>query len=153
MKRILPVVVFAAVAALALSLAGTALANGAGGVSGPGFYVDGEQYRTVGTPTDLSETGAPAHSFDTIYAIDGHMNVATAAPGDTDYNGGRWMVEAVAYVGDYDYFALVAAFDMNASNTLDSAQEVHAALDAGAITTTVVRSFECPVIPMPGGRR
>ena len=49
--------------------AGSALANGAGGVSGPAFYVDGVLYRTVATPTDLSGTGAPAHSFDTIYAL------------------------------------------------------------------------------------
>ena len=52
----------------ALAVAGSALAagNGAGGVTGPAFYVDGVLYRTVNTPTDLSGTGAPAHSFDTI---------------------------------------------------------------------------------------
>jgi hypothetical protein len=56
-----------------------------GSVSGPAFYVDGAQYRTVGTPTDLSETGAPAQSFDTIYDFGGlQLNVATAAPGDAD---------------------------------------------------------------------
>jgi hypothetical protein len=37
---------------------GSAAASGAGGVSGPAFYVDGVLYRTVGTPTDLSNTGA-----------------------------------------------------------------------------------------------
>ena len=70
---------------LSLSLAATpfALAAGAGGVTGPAFYVDGVLYRTVNTPTDLSTTGAPAHSFDTIYALAGQpFNVATAAPGD-----------------------------------------------------------------------
>jgi hypothetical protein len=57
-----------------------------------GFYVDGVAYRTIGTPTDLSGTGAPASSFDTLYAIAGQeLAVAAAAPGDTDYNGGRWM--------------------------------------------------------------
>ena len=39
----------------------------AGGVSGPAFYVDHQLYRTVATPTDLSGTGAPAQSWDTIY--------------------------------------------------------------------------------------
>jgi hypothetical protein len=147
MKRILPVVVFAAVAALALSLAGTALAEGAGGVSGPGFYVDGEQYRTVATPTDLSGTGAPAHSFDTIYAISGQPNVATAAPGDPGYNGGRWMVHAISF-DDYD--AAVAAYDTNGSGDFDSDEELDAALDAGAATDDgVIRYFECPVIPVP----
>ncbi len=63
-----------------LALLGTALfllpgAALAQGVSGPAFYVDGELYRTVGTPTDFSDTGAPAHSFDTIYDIAGQPNL------------------------------------------------------------------------------
>src|SRR5687768_1205946 len=84
------------------------------GVSGPAFYVDGVVYRTVGTPTDLSGTGAPAHSFDTIYQLHGvqPLNVATAAPGDRDYNGGRWMVYSITFA---DYAAAVASHDANGS--------------------------------------
>ena len=52
--------------ALLLAAAGVAAADGAGGVTGPAFYVDGQLYRTVNTPTDLSNTGAPASSFDTL---------------------------------------------------------------------------------------
>ena len=121
------------------------------GVSGPAFYVDGEVYRTVGTPTDFTNTGAPDHSFDTIYEFSGaQMNVAEAAPGDRDYNGGRWMVEVVDY--DVDYDTALAAFDANGSGNFDSAEEVEAAIEAGAITTTDGPSFECPVIPLPRGR-
>src|SRR5215216_2936448 len=116
----------------ALTATGTALASGSGGVSGPAFYVDGTLYRTVATPTDLSSTGAPAHSFDTIYALAGQpYNVATAAPGDRDYNGGRWMVHAVAY--NTSWAATVAAHDENGSGDLDSEAEVLAAFaDPGA---------------------
>ena len=59
----------------------TAVAS-AGGPSGPAFYIDGVIYRTVGTPTDLSSTDAPLHSFDTIYnfQMPGVLNVASAAP-------------------------------------------------------------------------
>jgi hypothetical protein len=82
-------------AALTLG-AGIALAGN--GPPALGFYVDGDLYRTIGTPTDLSGTGAPAHSFDTIYALGGSLtNVAEAAPGDSDYNGGRWMVLPVTW--------------------------------------------------------
>src|SRR5689334_25342707 len=86
----------AAVAALAtIAAAGAA---GAGGVTGPSFYVDGQLYRTVGTPTDLSHTRAPDHSFDTIYDFAGvQPNVATAAPGDPGFNGGRWRVHALQF--------------------------------------------------------
>ena len=72
----------------ALGFASTAQAAG---VSGPAIYVDHVLYRTVATPTELSGTGAPAHSWDTIYNFFGaQMSVATAAPGDRGYNGGRW---------------------------------------------------------------
>ena len=121
--------------------------GGAGGVTGPAFYVDGQLYRTVGTPTDLSGTGGPIHSFDTIYAIDGQPNVATAAPGDEGYNGGRWMVHALEIE---DYATTVSEVDANGSGDLDSAAEVSSALDRGlAVDLGVVRLFECPVIPLP----
>jgi hypothetical protein len=151
MKKFLASVSIAAAAALApvsavvVSAAGNG--NGAGGVSGPAFYVDGELYRTVGTPTDFDGTGAPAHSFDTIYAIDGQRNVATAAPGDEGYNGGRWQVLPVV-IDDYD--AALAAADTNDSGDIDSDEEVALAVDAGLATIEdSVRSFLCPVIPLP----
>jgi len=122
--------------------------RGAGGVSGPAFYVDGEMYRTVGTPSDFTATGAPEHSYDTIYAIAGQPNVATAAPGDEGYNGGRWQVLPVTID---DYMATVAAFDTNGSGDIDSDEELDAAVEAGAATIgDSVASFLCPVIPLPG---
>ncbi|MGA7269630.1 MAG: hypothetical protein WB239_01030 [Acidimicrobiia bacterium] len=123
------------------------------GVGGPAFYVDGDLYRTVGTPTDFSDTGAPTHSYDTIYQFFGAQpyNVATAAPGDPGFNGGRWQVEGIEYVGEATYGSALAMFDANQSGDFDSAAEVEAAIDAGVITTHVVKSFECPVIPLPQG--
>jgi hypothetical protein len=138
----------ALLAVAALATAGTALA-GAGGVTGPAFYVDGTLSRTVNTPTDLSHTGAPAHSFDTIYLLAGQpFNVATAAPGDRDYNGGRWMVHDIHFTTSWA--ATVAAHDANASGDLDSEAEVQAALadpgPGGATDAGVVKRFVCPVI-------
>lgn len=141
-----------AAAALAVAAVSGVAAQGAGGVTGPDFFVHGEMYRTVGTPTDLSGTGAPAHTFDVIYDLGGaQLNVAESAPGDRDYNGGRWMVHAVSF--NTSYAATLAAYDANASGTLDSAEEVEAALaDGGANGATdlgVVKSFVCPVIHLP----
>jgi hypothetical protein len=125
--------------------AGAAQAAGSGGVTGPAFYVDGQLYRTVNTPTDLSHTGAPSSSFDTIYDFGGlQPNVATAAPGDRGFNGGRWQVHALSFP---DYQAALDQFDANGSGDFDSDEEVAAALAAGAaIDTGIVKSFECPVI-------
>ncbi|MEE8517515.1 MAG: hypothetical protein V3S98_00140 [Dehalococcoidia bacterium] len=140
-----------------MSVTGTVLAspgNGAGGVTGPAFYVDGVLYRTVGTPTDLSNTGAPTHSFDVIYAVGGgQADVATAAPGDTDYNGGRWQVHALAY--NTDYATTLAAHDLDGDGVLDSEAEINSALGdagpAGATDTGIVVSFVCPVIRVAPG--
>lgn len=123
-----------AAAAILLSIAATSVA--AGGPPSLAFYVDGIRYRTVGTSTDFSGTGAPASSFDAIYALgNGLVNVAEAKPGDQDFNGGRWMVFPVTW------------------NTtpvqLTSAEQVQELAQAGMLTiaSIPVRQFECPVIP------
>jgi hypothetical protein len=125
---------------------GSALA----GVSGPAFFVNGTVYRTVGTPTDISGTGAPAGSFDTIYEFFGaQMNVATAAPGDVGYNGGRWMVHGLDWISSYED---AVAEHGGANGVIDTNDEIAAVLadtgDGGA-TTSVVKSFVCPVIKLP----
>ena len=141
-KAIFTALVAGVVLVASATIAGAA---GAGGVGGPAFYVDGSLYRTVGTPTDLTGTGAPASSFDTIYEFFGvQTNVATAAPGDPGYNGGRWMVHGLEFA---DYDAAVAAFDTNYSGDFDSDEEIAAALTAGAATDIgIVKMFVCPVI-------
>jgi hypothetical protein len=134
-------------AATTLGVAAPAFA----GVGGPAFYVDGVLYRTVGTPTDLSGTGAPAHAWDVIYDFGGaQLNVAEAAPGDSDYNGGRWMVHALTFPNGYA--AAVADGDVDGDGVLSSAEEVHAALAAGtAADAGAVKQFECPAIPLSRG--
>ncbi|MGW4931287.1 hypothetical protein ACWEOH_19290 [Agromyces sp. NPDC004153] len=122
----------------------------AAGVSGPGFYVDGVQYRTVGTPTDLTGTGAPASSYQPIYAFpEGtQVNVATAAPGDPGYRGGRWQVHPVSLPNGYD--AALTSGDLDHDGVLDSDEEVWAAATAGDLVIgDAAASFECPVIPVP----
>ncbi|MEX1103817.1 MAG: hypothetical protein WED87_06190 [Dehalococcoidia bacterium] len=141
----------AAVPAVALFGASAGLAAGSGGVGGPAFYVDGELYRTVGTPTDLTGTGAPADSFDTLYQFNGAqlLNVVTAAPGDPGFNGGRWRVEVLSFTTSYE--DALADHDSNSSGDFDSNEEVEAAIAVGDVTTSEGPSFECPVIPMHMG--
>lgn len=93
MRRLTSALVGAALAASAF-----ATLAAAGGPPKLGFYVDDVRYRTVGTPTDFSGTGAPASTYDTIYALgNGLANVAEAKPGDSDFNGGRWAVRPITW--------------------------------------------------------
>jgi hypothetical protein len=135
-------------AAAMFAVAATAVAG-----NGPphlGIYVDGVLYRTVGTPTDFSGTAAPLASFETLYNFGSAQSasVATAAPGDPGFRGGRWQVHAIAF--NTSYADTLAIYDSNGSGSLDSAAEVQAALDDagpnGATDEGVVTLFECPVI-------
>lgn len=143
----------AAAGAVALAAAAAALGAGSGGVTAPAIYADGVLYRTVGTPTDFSGTGAPLSSFETLYSFGtAQPSVATAAPGDPGFRGGRWQVHAIAFATSYA--ATVAAHDANGSGSLDSAAEVQAALadpgPGGAVDLGVTKLFECPLIPAAG---
>jgi len=126
-------------AALLVTVAASAVA--AGGPPSLSFYVDDVRYRTIGTPTDFSGTGAPASTYDTIYALGaGLINVAEAKPGDSDYNGGRWWVLPITWA------------DGVTPTQLTSAEEVEAWAEAGllSIATDPAKQFLCPVIPDNG---
>ena len=78
--------------------------------------------------------------------------MATAAPGDRDYNGGRWQVRELSFPQGYG--DALASGDSNGSGTLDSFSELSMAFaDGTAVAGSVVKSFVCPVIKMPKGGR
>ncbi len=138
------------IALAALGIAAPAQA----GVSGPAFWIDGSLYRTVATPTDLSGTGAPASTYDAIFAFGGEqLNVADSKPGDTDFNGGRWEVHELAFPSGYD--AAVASGDTNGNGVIDSTAELGLAFAAGTAVDTgnVLSRFVCTVNRIPASRQ
>jgi len=142
--RTMAVIVASGAAALGMS----ATAHAAG-VSGPAIYVDHVLYRTVATPTELSETGAPSQSWDTIYNFFGAQpSVATAAPGDPGFNGGRWEVHKVSTPNGYA--AALSAGDLDGDGVLDSAGEIDAALASGELVDDgIVKYFVCTLNKVP----
>jgi hypothetical protein len=129
-------------AAAAVALLASVGASGvlAGGPPKLGFYVDDVRYRTVGTPTDFFGTGAPESSYDKIYNIGTGINVAEAKPGDTDFNGGRWLVYTVAWSAGVTPIQYT------------NVEQIFAAQDAGLLTINPdpVKAFFCNVAPVPG---
>jgi hypothetical protein len=102
--------------------------------------------------TDTSFRSPPPQSTDTLYnfsmsGLTGQRSVSEAAPGDTDFNGGRWSVKMVVFTTQG-----LAAHDPDgdgvANFELTNADDVlaHAALGHFDILDTGVY-FECPLIP------
>lgn len=111
-----------------LSFASFAQAQPPGGT----IYAHDETYRTVATPADLPNAG----NFDTIYVLGNDLaNVADAAPGDRDFNGGRWEVRPIEW-------------KTITPTQFTNAEQVRMAAENGEIEIgDVIRRFECPLIP------
>jgi hypothetical protein len=121
-------------ALMLLALIGSGLVSGATAQVGPPggtIYAHDVAYRTVATPTDLPPHG----NFDTIYALGGGLAaVSGSAPGDRDYNGGRWEARPIQWL---------TIPPMQFTN----AEDVVSAADRGEIAIgDVVRRFVCPLI-------
>jgi hypothetical protein len=121
---------------------------------GEHIYVDGEAWGTKATTALPAPKGKNAHSFDDLYIflnqagdallpLGEQLLVADSAPGDQDYNGGRWKV-------------LTAQWNVEPYE-LTSVSEVHAAKSDGDLTITEGSTdvpnappdyFECPLLPV-----
>jgi len=127
MKHPVRILAVALIACAACSVAFAQL-----GPPGGTIYANNQMFKTVGTPANLPNKG----KFDTIYAL-GHglANVANAAPGDMEFNGGRWEVRPVEFL---------TIDPMQFTNSDD----LEAAASRGEISIgDVVKRFECPMIP------
>ena len=144
----------ASIAAVAACLWAASAFAGAFVSHGAVMYVDGVQYGTVDTPAFFNEHAgaAPARTLDTLYVLPSgpesffQLHVADAAPGDRDYNGGRWIVKGVFFTTSY---ASAVATYGGANGVFDSDAEVLAAINAGAATAVELFRFECPVLKLP----
>ncbi len=136
MRRLLASLV---AATLFATITATAAFAGNGPPSGM-IYAGDQLYRTVVTPTDFSNTGAPDSSYEPIYKIDTQdANVAFAAPGEPGFRGGRWQVFQVTWnVAPYEITNGTAVLAAKAKGDL-------------TIGTVPLKQFECPLIPLPHG--
>jgi hypothetical protein len=114
------------------------------------IWSHGELYGTVGTPTAF--TDPPEHSTDTLYnfqmsGLMGQRAISAAAPGDPDFNGGRWSVVRVIFT-DQGMAVHDPDGDGAVNFELTSEEEVldHMALGHLILEDTSIY-FECPLLP------
>lgn len=130
--------------ALGVSATGNVAADASNNPAMPGrVYAAGEMFATRGV-TDLPPpTDGNDHSFDEIYHFTngaaGQLDVAEAAPGEQDFNGGRWSVTVVEWT-------------IEDPPVVKSDDEVHAHANMSHITVIEegARYFECPLVPLRG---
>lgn len=139
----------AALALITLSLGGNALADRATRVENA-IWVHDQLYGTVGTVTAFESP--PPRSTDIIFSfmnsgLTGQRSVAQYAPGDPEYNGGRWNVMLVTFT-DMGKDVHDPDGDGEVNFELTNAEDVlhHAELGHLAITHPGVY-FECPLLP------
>lgn len=127
----------------------TALADRAGRAA-DAIWVHDELYGTVATDTAFNSP--PPHATDVIFSfmdsgLEGQRSVAEYAPGDPEYNGGRWNVMVVTFtdsgrmIHDPDNDGEVNFELTNAEAVLQHAQLGHLTISEPGVY------FECPLIP------
>lgn len=117
------------------------------------IWVDGSLYDTV--ITDTSFLAPPEQSTDTIYSfmtsgLTGQRSIADAAPGDPDFNGGRWSVKMVVFTAQG-----VQLFDPDGDGAVNfemmsDAELLQHAADGDVEIYETTFYFECPVLPRRG---
>ena len=131
------------VMALSLLVATTAFAAPGKPNFGPSIYADGEVWGTKGTTSLPAPNGHNQQSFDKIFVFtngaEGQLPVAEAAPGNTDYNGGRWTAMQATWIDDLPHPKVV----------LTSYEEVMFHYNLGHITIEDAENyFQCPLLPV-----
>lgn len=137
------------VLAMITMAAGTAVAGGALRVPAA-IWAHGDLYDTVITPTSF--VAPPEHSTDMLYnfgmsGLAGQRSVSESAPGDPDFNGGRWDVQMVVFTPQG-----ILAHDPDGDGVvnfeLTDAEEV---LEHEVLGHIVINDanfyFECPMLP------
>lgn len=112
----------------------------------PALYGDGELWGTKATTELPAPNGKNAQSFDKLIVIvngaSGQLPVSEAAPGNPDYNGGRW-------------FTHTAMWNHGAPEVLTSYDEVMHYYDLGELSIAEgsfmggpPAYFLCPLLPV-----
>ena len=114
------------------------------------LYGDGEVWGTKGTTSLPAPNPNNVNSFDNLYVITNfndpnavQLPVSEAAPGNPDYNGGRWYRHDVAWTaaGFMAYGGIAPV--------LKSGDEIDYNESLGYLTVTPVEVFfQCPLLPV-----
>lgn len=120
----------------------------------PSVWGDGQVWGTKGTTTLPAPTPANRQSFDALYVVtnsnnpQGQLPVSEAAPGNPDYNGGRWFTHTVEWT-EAGFLAhgtvpiLKSLVDIRHHEALG-----HLVITPGSFPGGPAVYFQCPLLPV-----
>jgi hypothetical protein len=131
------------VLALSLVIAIPAFADAGKPDFSAGVYGDGEAWGTKGTTTLPAPNDKNDQSFDKIFVFTngavGQLPVSEAAPGNPNYNGGRWSAQEATWIDDLPHEKIV----------LTSYDDVMFHYNLGHIMIVDAETyFQCPLLPV-----
>jgi hypothetical protein len=120
----------------------------------PALYGDGETWGTKGTTTLPAPNAHNRQSFDALYVITnsnnpvGQLPVSEAAPGNPNYNGGRWFTHTVEWTAEGFMVhgivpVLISYADVQLHESLG-----HLVITPGSFPGGPPVYFQCPLLPV-----
>ena len=120
----------------------------------PALWADGRTWGTKGAAILPPANAKNVQSFDKLFIItnsnnpDGQMPVAEAAPGNPNYNGGRWYTHTVEWTeAGFMAHGVVPVLTSYADLMLHY-QLGHLSIQAGSPAGGPPEFFECPLLPV-----
>ena len=147
------VTLLAVMMALMIS-SGIAIANPGKPNFMPALYGDGETWGTKGTTTLPAPNAHNRQSFDALYVITnsnnpvGQLPVSEAAPGNPNYNGGRWFTHTVEWTAEgFMVHGIVPVLTSYADVQLHESLG-HLVITPGSFPGGPPVYFQCPLLPV-----
>jgi hypothetical protein len=120
----------------------------------PALYGDGETWGTKGTTTLPAPNAHNRQSFDALYVITnsnnpmGQLPVSEAAPGNPNYNGGRWFTHTVEWTAEgFMHHGIVPVLTSDADLDLHESLG-HLVITPGSFPGGPPVYFQCPLLPV-----
>ena len=119
----------------------------------PSLYGDGELWGTKGTTTLPAPNEANRQSFDNLYVItnsnnpQGQLPVSEAAPGNREYNGGRWFTHSVEWTAE-GFMAHGIVPILTSDEDIEHHHSLgHLVITRGSFPGGPPVYFQCPLLP------
>ena len=114
----------------------------------PALYGDGELWGTKFTTVLPAPNKNNTQSFDKLFVIvngaPGQLPVSEAAPGNPDYNGGRWFTHTVMWSLDEDERTVLTSYD----DVMYHYGLEHLSIAPGSFMGGPPDYFQCPMLPV-----